>query len=228
VLAFSAQEILERVKQRLRRTASDFLSEPEYLSLIDVAWRRCYNRTCRKFPNYYPADATIAITGGVASYPLPVGFRSLVACMIKNDGSGTYRPVRPLTEINLEGVTAVQSAAEAFLRYVPEPTRITAVGSVMSLPVAADEWIVNAVCRMVITKEGTDRQAFDMDFAMLDAELETYVGDFDVGWPMEINETFPADSWGVSDLPAIMSNLVCGYILRGATIEFWAWRAPGF
>jgi hypothetical protein len=114
---------------------------------------------------------------------------------------------------------------------VPEPTRIpsTVDGDDVSitLPVAADEWIVNCICRMVITKEGTERSAYDMDFAMLDAELETYAGDFDLGWPIDINEVFPGNVSAYGIDVQYTGNLIAGYILRGLDIEFWSLRAPG-
>lgn len=231
MLTFTAGELIERAKQRLRRASSDFCTPAEYRSLCDVAWRRCYNRTARKFPSYYSADATINIVAGTASYPLPTSprFRSMQNVGIRNTSTTGVRPVRPLTELMLEGVTAPETGATALLRYVPEATRIPTndAGDAVSieLAVAADEWIVNCICRMVITKEGTDRSAYDQDFAMLDAELETYCGDLDLGWPNEVNETFPAYGYGFNS--ALVTNLLAGYIIRGNNIEFWSYRTPG-
>lgn len=233
MIAFTALELIERAKTRLRRSSSDFCSPEEYRVLADVAWRRCYNRIARKFPSYYSADATIQITTGRIKYPLPVvpPFRSLQFCGVEDGTEGTSRPIRPLTELMLRSLSAPDTGVRATLRFVPEPPRIpsTVDGDAVSLvmPVAADEWIVNCICRMVITKEGTDRSAYDMDFAMLDAELETYLGDFDLGWPVDINEVFPGNvnAYGIDVQYA--GNLIAGYILRGLDIEFWSLRAPG-
>ncbi len=234
MLGITVGEIIGRAQQRLRRSSSDFCSPAEYRSLCDVAWRRAYNRTSRKFPSYYSADATIQINAGVISYPLPTTpqpFRSMQLVSIEYAGATTQRPIRPLTEIQLQRLTPPEAPVRAFLRYVPEPQRIptdtTADAMILNLPVAADEWIVNAVCRMVITKEGTDRSQYDQDFAMLDAELETYANDFDLGWPTDINEVFPSNvpAYGID--VQYTGNLVAGYILRGLNIEFWALRMPG-
>lgn len=231
MISFTALELIERAKARLRRSSSDFCSPEEYRTLCDVAWRRCYNRISRKFPSYYSADATIQITPGTVKYPLPTlpPFRSLQLCAVQDATAGP-RPLRPLTELMLRELTPPETTVLAYLRYVPEPTRIpsTTGDSVeLTMPVAADEWIVNCICRMVITKEGTDRSTYDMDFAMLDAELETYAGDFDLGWPQDINEVFPGNvsAYGIDIQYA--GNLVAGYILRGLDIEFWSLRAPG-
>jgi len=233
MLGFTVGEIIDRAKARLRRSSSDFCSPEEYRTLADVAWRRCYNRMARKFPSYYSADATIQITPGAIKYPLPTlpPFRSLQLCSIEDGTQRTARPIRPLTELMLYNLQSPETTSRAFLRYVPEPTRIPSdvTGDFVSLvmPVAADEWIVNCICRMVITKEGTDRAAYDMDFAMLDAELETYVGDFDLGWPIDINEVFPGNvnAYGID--VQYTGNMIAGYILRGVDIEFWSLRAPG-
>lgn len=234
MLSFVSGDLIERAKQRLRRSASDFCSPEEYRTLCDVAWRRCYNRMSRKFPAYYSADAIVQVTPGTVTYPLPstpLRFRSMQQVAIEDATQRTARPIRPLTEVTLWGMASPESPARALLRFVPEPVRIptTTAGDTVPLdmPVAADEWIVNCICRMVITKEGTDRSAYDMDFAMLDAELETYLGDFDLGWPNEINEVFPGtvSAYGVD--VQYSGNLIAGYILRGNQIEFWSLRAPG-
>jgi hypothetical protein len=231
MISFTALELIERAKARLRRSSSDFCSPEEYRTLCDVAWRRCYNRTARKFPSYYSADATIAIEAGRLKYTLPATFRSLQLCSIEDGSGASSRPIRPLTELMLRNLTTPETTARAFLRYVPEPVRVpsTVDGDAVSLvmPVAADEWIVNCICRMVVTKEGTDRSAYDMDFAMLDAELETYAGDFDLGWPIDINEVFPGNTSAYGIDVQYTGNLVAGYILRGLEIEFWSLRAPG-
>lgn len=234
MLSFVAGELIERAKQRLRRSSSDFCTPAEYRSLCDVAWRRCYNRMSRKFPSYYSADGIIQITPGVVTYPLPLAplrFRSMQQVAIEDATQRTVRPIRPLSEVLLRGMASPESPARALIRYVPEPVRIptTNDGDTVSLdmPVAADEWIVNCICRMVITKEGTDRSAYDQDFVMLDAELETYVGDFDLGWPNDINEVFPSTIGAYGIDVQYAGNLVAGYILRGNNIEFWALRAPG-
>lgn len=233
MLSFTALEIITRAQQRLRRTASDFLSPEEYRSLCDVAWRRCYNRMARKFPTYYSADGTINVSAGTISYPLPTSppFRSMQLVMINDASIAGHRVLRPIPEVKLEPMRAPDTNAIVQIRYVPEPTRIptTVAGDAVSLtmPVAADEWIVNAICWMVITKEGTDRQPYDMSFAMLDAELETYANDFDLGWPNEINEVWPGAGAYAVDV-TYTGNMIAGYILRGQNIEFYALRAPGY
>ncbi len=234
MLSFVAGDLIERAKQRLRRSSSDFCSPEEYRSLCDVAWRRCYNRISRKFPSYYSENATIDVLAGVSSYPLPTSppFRSLQLATIQDGTDRTSRPIRPITEVTLRGLVTPESPVKAYLRYVPEATRIptddTGDAVAILLPVAADEWIVNCICWMVITKEGTDRSPYDMSFAMLDAELETYAGDFDLGWPNDINEVFPGNvsAYGIDVM--YTGNLIAGYILRGTNIEFWALRTPGF
>jgi|SRR6478752_143881 len=232
MLAFTAGEIINRAKQRLRRSSSDFCSPEEYRSLCDVAWRRAYNRTARKFPSYYSADAVIPIVPGTVSYPLPTSpaFRSMQLVSV-DDAQRFLRPLRPITEITLRGLARPETNVNAYLRYVPEPTRIPTDTSgdttTLQLPVASDEWLVNCICRSVVTKEGTDRSQYDQDFVMLDAELETYAGDFDLGWPNEINEVFPDGTSAYGIDVQYTGNLVCGYILRGLNIEFWSLRAPG-
>ncbi len=233
MLSFTALELITRAQQRLRRIASDFCSPEEYRTLCDVAWRRCYNRMCRKFPSYYSADGAVIISAGTSSYPLPTAppFRSMQLVLIQDASIAGHRALRPLSEVKLEAMTAPDTTCNVLLRYVPEPTRIptTVAGDSVSLtmPVAADEWIVNAICWMVVTKEGTDRSPYDMSFSMLDAELETYVGDFDLGWPQEINEIWPGAGAYSIDVH-YTGNMIAGYVLRGQNIEFYSLRAPGY
>lgn len=223
----TVNSLVARAKSRLRRAASNFIDDPEWLKIADVAWRRCYARAAKKFPLYYGASTQIAIVGGTESYALPSDFRTSINVAIRNDGNGTFRSIKPILEVDLDGMSVVASTGTAKIRYIPEPARVTDLGQTLALPGTADEWIVSSMVRMAVTKEGTDRQVYDFDFAELDQELDNYAS-LDEGWPIEINNTFPVDSYGVSDLPAIVSNLIAGYIIIGKTIEFWQWRAPGF
>lgn len=202
------------------------MQEPEYLRVCDVAWRRCYGRLAIKVPHVYVARTEIALVGGQQEYTLPSDFRSSISIMIRNESSGTARAIRPLNELDVGSLSVPQTTGNALVRYVPEPVRITAGSTEMDLPGVGDEWIVNAMCRMVTTKEGTDRAFYDADFAELDEEVSAYAS-LDVGWPIEINDTFPVDSWGGSDGWGLATNLVSGYILSGRKVEFWSYRAPG-
>lgn len=226
MLTTTAADLVTRIRERSRRENSPFLSAPEYLRLVDVAWRRCYNRLAKKVPRYFATDYTFVITPGTALYTLPSDFRSLQGAFAREPSWDSDRQLRPLQESELVALQAPVDAATIRIKYTPEPTRITADGDVIPIIAMSDEWVVNCAVQMAITKEGTERQAFDMDYAQLDRDLEAFADDFDQSWPQSINETFPYGN----PYPFPRTTRVEGYIMRGTLtahqIQLWAYKFP--
>lgn len=226
MLTITAAELVTRIRERTRRENSPFLADAEYLRLVDVAWRRCYNRMAKKVPRYFTTDYNLTIVPGQALYTLPSTFRSLQAAFIKEPSWDSNVQIRPLQESELAAFTVPQEGTTVLLKYTPEPSRVTDPTDALPVIATSDEWIVNCVVQMSVTKEGTDRTPYDVDFKILDMELEEYLDDFDQGWPQSINEVFPYGS----SYPYPRTVRIEGYVLRGTLtsheIEFWAYKFP--
>lgn len=218
---------MDRAKQRVRREYSNFLTDGEWLGLIDVAWRRCHNRIAQKVPFFFRKTANIPVVAGTATYLLPDDFRSMQFVSVVEQSWGTLRPLRPLLETDMMWLVPPQMNATVTIRYTPEPVLVNNASVDLPVFMSSDEWIVCSAAQRAITKEGSERQPYDVDFAMLDSEIESYLSSFDQGWPQSINETFRFQEPG----PWPRTQSLEGYILTGdesgfPVLEFYALKIP--
>lgn len=227
MLSVDAASLMERAKNRTRRENSAFLTDAEWLGLLDVSWKRCYSRIAQKVPFYFCKKGVIPIVSGTSTYTLPTDFRQMQSVTVVEPSWGTSRPLHPILETDVMWLQPPQMNSTVNIRYTPEPIKIDDEAVVIPVFMSSDEWIVCATASRAITKEGSERGPYDQDWAMLDMEIMSYLDGMDQGWPQTVNETFRFMEPG----PWPRTQSLEGYILSGAAngvpeIEFFSLKIP--
>lgn len=180
----------------------------ELLRYVNMAYKDLYQQIILAKEFYFTTTTTFPVTGGVASYPLPLDFYKLDGVDLALDNSGRFLTLTPfmfkernkfrsglglsvapygqvfkymLVGNNIQFVPLPSQESIIQLWYTPEPTTISSPAETLSLPIGSDEYMSLYVACAMLAKEESDTSQLNAKRLEVLDQLKNSLKDRDQG-----------------------------------------------
>ena len=180
--SYQWSEIRNRIRQRVNKEKSQFVTDSEINGLMEEAYATMYNKLVNTNENYFITSTTISLVAGTANYDLPTDFFKLKGIDISRNGFLYPMNLVPWDHRNKYQVTtSYQSTPIDYMfygnqirflpipnagfsvtaYYIPAPPVYVSDSTLIDGVAGFEKYIIYSVASIIRAKEEKSTQDFD-------------------------------------------------------------------